>query len=88
MKPINNFHKDVQTIGGNSQHVDSLSILTMRYKYLNDDPVMVSCWHVTWRDLLRMLWTRRLWLVIKGQSWPPLFLETDKSYTGIDEYSE
>ena len=86
MKPINDFHEDVQTLGGRGDHVDDIGILPLRYEYLGDNAVMVSCWRVTWRDLLRMLFTRKLWLVVMGTSWPPLFIETDKQYTGVDEW--
>lgn len=89
MKPINDFHEDVQTLGpGNNSHTDPIGILPLRYEYLDDRPVMVSCWRVTWRDLLRMLFSRKLYLCIIGEKWPPLFIETDKKYTGIDEWDE
>lgn len=86
MKPINDFHEDVQILRGASENVDEIGILPLRYDYLDDGPVMVSCWRVGWRDLLRMLITRRLYLVVMGRAWPPLFIETDKAYTGINEW--
>lgn len=85
MKPINDFHPDVQTIHGNNEHTDSLGVLPLRFDYCG--PVMVSCWRVSWRDLLRMLFTRKVWLVVMGKRHPPLFLETDKQYTGVDEWT-
>jgi len=87
MKPISDFHEDAITLSGKGKHTDSLAVLPLRYKYLDDDPVMVSCWRVTWRDMLRMIFTRKLWLVVMGERWPPLFIETDKKFTGIDEWN-
>lgn len=86
MKPINNFHEDVQTLSGRNEHTDPIGILSLRYEYLDGTPVMVSCWRVTWRDLLRMLFSRKLYLCIMGERWPALFIETDKAFTGIDEW--
>jgi len=89
MKPINNFHPNVQTLHSSSEHpqsgyIDPVGVLTARYKYLDGHEVMISVWRVTWRDLFRMLFTRELYLVVMGRTWPPLFVETDRDYTGID----
>jgi hypothetical protein len=88
MKPIDNFHPDVQRLTSGNEHTDHIDILPIRYEYLNGGNVMVTVWKVGWRDLLRMLLRRRLYLCVMGERWPPLFIETDKQYTGIDEYSE
>lgn len=89
MKPINDFHKDVVFISGTGDHVDSIGVLPMKYDYLGDDnPVIISCWRVTWRDLLRMIIKRRLWLVMMAKQLPPVFVETDEKYIGIKEYDE
>lgn len=88
MKPINDFHEDVQALEGEGEHIDSIGILALRYNYLDARPVMVSCWRVTWKDIIRMIFTRKLWLVVMGEQWPPLFIETDKAYTGVDEWDE
>ncbi len=84
MQPINDFHRDVKTLKGQGDIVDDIGVLSMSFGYAG--PVLVSCWRVSWRDLIRMLWARRLWLVVKGDSFPPLFIETDKKYAGINEY--
>lgn len=86
MKPIPNFHDDVQRLVGSDEHTDPLDVLPLRFDYCG--PVMVSCWKVGWRDLLRMLFTRKLWLVVMGKKHPPLFLETDKAYSGVDEWTK
>lgn len=86
MKPIGDFHPDVQIVYGTDEHTDPIGILALRYDYLQEDnnATMVTCWRVSWMDLFRMLFTRKLWLVVRGEKFPPLFIETDKEFTGVD----
>ena len=88
MKPVNDFHKDVVLLHGQGDHVDSIGVLPLRYDYLNGGKVLVSCWHVSFKDILRMIWNRKIYLVVMGDRWPPLFIEADRAFTGIDEYTE
>lgn len=37
-----------------------------------DPAVIISCWQLTWRERLRLLFTGRLWLWIMGQGMPPV----------------
>ncbi len=92
MKPISNFHEDCITLTSGNRDTGSIDILPLLHQSKEDGHmvgrVMVSCWKVTFKDLLRMLFTRRLWLVVMGERWPPLFIESDKQYTGVDEWTK
>lgn len=37
----------------------------------------ISCWKPSWRDRLRVLFGRPVWLHIFGQAQPPVRLDTD-----------
>ena len=43
-------------------------------------PLCITCWQVTWRDLWRMLLTRRVWLTHMSHSMPPAALSTEHPF--------
>ena len=42
------------------------------------DGFIVSCWKLSVKERLKLLFTGRLWLLVMGGSQPPVCLEVDK----------
>ncbi len=46
-----------------------------------DGKQVISCWSLSWRDRLKLLFTGRLWLgVAGGSSAPPVWLDVDRPF--------
>ena len=46
----------------------------------NDGTRCVSCWRLTWKERLKVLFFGRVWLtVLSGESQPPVWLFCDKT---------
>jgi hypothetical protein len=43
---------------------------------------LISCWQMTWRERLRVLWTGRVWLHVAGATHPPVVLGTEAPFYG------
>ena len=41
------------------------------------DNIVVSCWHVSFWKRFKILVTGKLWLVVKGKTQPPLWIDTE-----------
>lgn len=41
------------------------------------DGMVVSCWHVPLWKRIRLLFSGRIWLVVKGTTQPPLWIDTE-----------
>lgn len=82
MKPIN-FNKHCQIVKGNGSTVTDLPVLPMRYTDMGK--VMVTCWKLTIGDLLRLLWTRQIYMVILGDRCPATMLTADPLQVGIEQ---
>lgn len=41
---------------------------------------VISCWRLTWRDLWRLLRTRRVWLLVLGPNHAPVKLTTERPF--------
>jgi hypothetical protein len=50
--------------------------------YRASDGSVISCWRLTWRDRLRLLWTGRIWAMqlTYGKYLQPLLLQTDHPF--------
>ena len=42
------------------------------------DTFIVSCWQLPWIRRLRVLITGKMYLVVQGQTHPPVYIETDE----------
>lgn len=52
--------------------------------YENLGPAVVSCWKPSLKDLLRILFRRRVYLVVLGRRCPPACVSADPEEVGID----
>lgn len=72
MQPVsfNNVNKILtgSGLGPEGNKIENLPIWT-------DNKVCVSCWKLTWKERVRLLWRGRVWVaVLSGDSQPPLAL--------------
>jgi hypothetical protein len=44
----------------------------------NDGIQLVSCWRLSWRDRIAAVLFGRVWLCIRGQSQPPVWLTCER----------
>lgn len=56
------------------------SLFTLRSKDESGHPVVVSCWKPTRDELEALNAGRPLWLVVLGQTMPPVYLTTDRPF--------
>jgi hypothetical protein len=82
MKPYH-FNKHCELLKGNGSTVADLPILPMRYSDMGE--IMVTCWRLTWGDLLRMIWARQLYMVVIGRKWPATMLIADPQQVGLEQ---
>jgi hypothetical protein len=47
----------------------------------HDNGLMMSCWSLSWRERLRVLFSGRLWLTIVGDAHPPVVLSAEQLST-------
>ncbi len=38
------------------------------------DEGVISCWQIGWRDIAKIVWTRKIYLSVRGSTHPPLVL--------------
>jgi hypothetical protein len=48
----------------------------------NGFPVLISCWKVSWKERIKLLFGRPLWLTIIGGEQPPVSLNLDYPFKG------
>ena len=74
MKPIE--FKECNTVYGKGQENIYKTLPACLFK----DGEVVTCWKLSFKDVLRLLFTRRLWLCVATFNKPlqPLFMSTDK----------
>lgn len=74
MKPIK--FKESNTVYGKGQE----NIYDALPATLFEDGEVVTCWKLSWKDVLRLLFTRKVWLCVATFKKPlqPLFMSTDK----------
>lgn len=83
MKPIN-WHPKEQTLNpppGSEDTIEPLPVLPLTYE--DGTHAIVSCWQLSFKDLLRVLFTRRMYVAVMGQGQPPLMLRTHPVEVGI-----
>ena len=48
------------------------------------DDTCVSCWRMSWRERLKVLWTGRVWLgVLSGQTQPPVYVTVERPFKTV-----
>jgi len=82
MKPLD-FSKHTQLMRGPDDSIEDLPILVVHYE--GGGRAMISCWQLSWIDLLRVLFTRRIFAAIWGGQHPPILLSTDAKDIGVVE---
>lgn len=82
MKPYH-FNKHCEVLKGNGSTIDDLPVLPMRYTDMGK--VMVTCWKLTIGDLLRLLWTRQVYMAVVGDRWPATMLTADPLQVGLEQ---
>lgn len=46
-----------------------------------DGKLCISCWNLTWKERLKLLWTGNLWVyIISGQTQPPIALDVENPW--------
>lgn len=85
MKPFK-FNRHCQTLKSDNPIIDDLPVLPMRYTDIG--AVMVTCWKLSFGDLLRILWTRRIYMTIVGNRWPATMLTADPFQVGLDQIQD
>ncbi len=45
---------------------------------LNDGTQLVSCWQMTWKQRISALLKGKIWLCVKGQEHPAVWLQADE----------
>ena len=68
LKPIK-FDGANQVFGGHE--VEPLSVL-------NDGVQLLSCWHMTWKERLCALIYGKIWLCVRGQAHPAVWLSASE----------
>lgn len=76
MEPIKFPESNATLVGGNSdlygRHVENLPVFQAHGQ-------TVSCWRLTWRERLSVLFFGKVWLFAMGKTHPPIWLEGRKS---------
>lgn len=65
------------------EQCEPLSI--MRARTMDDVPVLVSCWKLTPEELAEVNRTGRVWLVVCGETMPPVILDGRKPFQYLKE---
>lgn len=42
---------------------------------------IISKWRLSWRDVVRVLFTRTVWLSVQGRATPPVYVGTESPFT-------
>jgi len=50
-----------------------------------DGREIISCWRFSFKDILKVIFKRRIWLHISGMSQPPVYLRTEFPFTKEDK---
>lgn len=82
MRPIN-FNKHCQILKGNGKDIADLPVLPIRYRDMGK--AMVTCYKLTTGDLFRLLWTRKVYMVILGDRCPATMLTADPLQVGFEQ---
>ena len=82
MEPVR-FSEQCQTLCGGGP-IANLPILTLHYEGLG--PAIVSCWRLSLWELLRALFTGRIFVIVLGLRQPPMLLTTDADDIGLEEH--
>ena len=71
MKPIE--FKEVNVVYGKDQK-DYIPLPALKF----EDGTMVTCWKLSWRELLRIVWQRKVWVsfLTFNQPLQPLYITT------------
>lgn len=76
MKPVN-FHKNEVIFTSDDPDVENLPVLPITYG--GNEHGMASCWKPGLKDILRIIFGAPVFLIILGQSQPPVLLSTDRN---------
>lgn len=77
MEPIS-FHPQEINYTSNNPEIGDLPVV--RTQYPDGAIVLVSCWKPDWKDRLRILFGRPIYLHIWGTQHPPVALDTENPF--------
>jgi len=72
-KPVKFPESNCLLVGGTG--VTDLPVLAGQMDGVGD--VVISCWRIPFWKRVKLLFTGRVWLCVKGQTHPPLYIETE-----------
>lgn len=87
MQPVS-FHEQEQTLHGPAGQPDVVPLPVLFVSYADHQLAIVSCWRPSIWDLLRMVWLRRIYLIVLGHQSPPVLLSTDAKEIGLQDIAE
>jgi hypothetical protein len=78
VKPISFHEKEVifNAPKGEEDEIDPLPVLPVKYEDGYD--CLVSCWKPNWKDRLKILFGKPVYLSVVGTAQPPVLLSVDK----------
>lgn len=74
MKPVPQFHPNAKTISGYDD-IDNLDAVLVEYP--SGRKGIISCWRPSWRELLHIVFRRRIYLAVLARQQPPVSLMAD-----------
>lgn len=78
MNPID-FNKDTIVLKG----FDDVAVMkVLPVNYADGQGALVSCWRLTWREALKALFTRRVYLAVMGTRHPPVAMAVNAEEVG------
>ena len=80
MEPIK-FSDYCHTLFGNIDDIGPLPIVTTNYEGLGYG--LISCWRPSWREILQLIFTRRVYVAILSRKHPPMAVSADAEDIGF-----
>ena len=82
MKNID-FSKHTQNFKSDDPEIKNLSVLTTTYG--DESHGMTSCWHLSFFEAVKLLFTRKVYAQLLGKRHPPILLAVHRQDVLIDE---
>ena len=75
MKPID--FKEANRTLNPPEEMDNCISLRVHF----DGEQNISCWKFSFKEIIRMIFDRRIWLYVCGESQPPVWLDTKNPFS-------
>jgi hypothetical protein len=83
MEPIN-FHKKEQIIDRTDIPGVDYKLPVVCGKYQSGEPIIISCWKVNLRDILKIIFTRKIYVSFLSENIPLIAVSTSLEEIGIE----